>query len=200
MARSSNSNVLDQIAKFFLLLSEVPSYWYSINICFNHAFHQSKRLGMEQDDDKSLLVAANLARYKGGDFMIIVDKWKSFLRGCHFIDLPSDCTPFEVDPKRMVFDGKRQLVYVIRINGRYAGPPTMSFERQTKMDRLPPRISSLRLQQQNFVGAQSLLIAHVHIDLFVGGEEDSLRVAVAIAVTIALVAVARPSPSLPSLL
>jgi hypothetical protein len=27
MARLSNSNVLDQIAKFFLLLSEAPSYW-----------------------------------------------------------------------------------------------------------------------------------------------------------------------------
>ena len=138
MARSSNSNALDQIAKFFLLLSEAPSYWYSINTCFNHAFHLSKRLGMEQDDYKALLVAANLACYKSGEFMIIADKWKSFLRGHHFIDLPSDCTPFEVDQKRMVFDGKRQLVYVIRIGGRYAGPPTMSFERQTKMDCLPP--------------------------------------------------------------
>ncbi len=36
MARLSNSNVLDQIAKFFLLLSEAPSYWYSINTCFKH--------------------------------------------------------------------------------------------------------------------------------------------------------------------
>ncbi len=93
---------------------------------------------MEQDDYKALLVAANLARYKGGDFMIIEDKWKSFLRGHHFIDLPSDCTPFEVDQKRMVFDGKRQLVYIITIGGRYAGPPNMSFKRQTKMDRPPP--------------------------------------------------------------
>ncbi len=98
---------------------------------------------MEQDDYKALLVAANLARYKGGDFMIIVDKWKLFLREHHFINLPSDCTPFEVDQKRMVFNKKRQLVYVIRISGRYSGPPTMSFERQTKMDPLPPRISSL---------------------------------------------------------
>ncbi len=104
---------------------------YSINTCFNHAFHLSKRIGMEQDNYKALLVAANLARYKGGDFMIIVDKWKSFLRGHHFTDLPSDCTPFEFDQKRMVFDRKCQLVYVIRIGGRYAGPPTMSFERQT---------------------------------------------------------------------
>jgi hypothetical protein len=74
----------------------------------------------------------------------------------------------------MVFDGKCQLVYVIRIGGRYAGPPTLSFERQTKMDRLPPRISSLRLQQQKLCRDTELAIVHVHIDLFVGGKEDSL--------------------------
>jgi hypothetical protein len=34
--------------------------------------------------------------------MIMLDKWKSFLGGHHFIDLPSDCTPFEADQKRMV--------------------------------------------------------------------------------------------------
>jgi hypothetical protein len=75
--------------------------------------------------------------------MIIVDKWKLFLRGHHFIDLPSDCTLFEVDQKKMLFDGKCQLVYIIRIGGRYAGLPTLSFEMQTKMDCLPPQITSL---------------------------------------------------------
>jgi hypothetical protein len=42
------------------------------------------------------------------------------------------------------------------------------------MDRLPPRINSLRLQQQKFCRDTELAIAHVHIDLFVGGAEDSL--------------------------
>jgi len=74
----------------------------------------------------------------------------------------------------MVFDGKRQHVYVIRIGGRYAGPPTLSFERQTKMDRLPPRINSLRHQQQKFRRDTELAIAHMHVDLFVDGAEDSL--------------------------
>ena len=31
MARRSNLNVLDQIAKFFLLLSDAPSYWFTLN-------------------------------------------------------------------------------------------------------------------------------------------------------------------------
>ena len=42
------------------------------------------------------------------------------------------------------------------------------------MDHLPPRINSLRLQQQKFCRDTKLAIAHVHVDLFVGGAEDSL--------------------------
>jgi len=57
----SNLTILDQIATFSLLLSEAPSYWYSINTCCDNALHLSKRLGMEQNDYKALLVAANLA-------------------------------------------------------------------------------------------------------------------------------------------
>ena len=37
----------------------------------DHAFHLSKRLGMDEFDYKALLIAGNLARYKGGAFMII---------------------------------------------------------------------------------------------------------------------------------
>ena len=67
----------------------------------------------------------------------------------------------------MVFDGKRQHVYVIRIGGRYAGPPTLSFDRQKKMDHLPLQINSLRLQQQKFQG-------YTELYLFVDSTEDSL--------------------------
>jgi hypothetical protein len=31
MERQSNLNDLDQIAKFFLLLSDAPSYWFTLN-------------------------------------------------------------------------------------------------------------------------------------------------------------------------
>ena len=42
------------------------------------------------------------------------------------------------------------------------------------MDRLPPQINSLRLQQQKFRRDTELAIAHVHVDLFVDGAEKSL--------------------------
>jgi hypothetical protein len=40
----SNLTILDQIAKFFLLLSDAPSYWFTLNTSCDHAFHLSKRL------------------------------------------------------------------------------------------------------------------------------------------------------------
>jgi len=51
---------------------------------------------------------------------------------------------------------------------------TRNFESQLKMDRLPPRINSLRLQQTKFWRDTELAIAHVHVDLFVDGAEDTL--------------------------
>jgi hypothetical protein len=86
-----NLAILDHIAKFFVLLSDAPSYWFSLNTSCDHAFHLPKRLGMDESDYKALLISGNLARYKGGAFMIMLDKWKPFSGGYHFIDLPSDC-------------------------------------------------------------------------------------------------------------
>ena len=39
----SNLTILDQIAKFFLLLSDAPSYWFTLNTSCDRAFHLSKR-------------------------------------------------------------------------------------------------------------------------------------------------------------
>ena len=50
----------------------------------------------------------------------------------------------------------------------------VKFESQLKMNRLPPQNNSLRLQQQKFWRDTGLAIAHVQVDLFVGGAEDSL--------------------------
>jgi hypothetical protein len=87
----SNLTILDQIAKFFLLLSDAPSYWFILNTSCDHAFHLSKRLGMDKSDYKALLIAGNLARYRGGGFIIQADVWKPFHVGHHiFMDLPSD--------------------------------------------------------------------------------------------------------------
>jgi hypothetical protein len=130
---------------------------------------------MDESDYKALLIYGNLARYKGGAFIIQADEWKSFLVGHHFfMDLPSDRRAFQFDRKRMTIESTRQHFYVIRIGREGDDLLPRNFESQLKMDRLPPRINSLRLQQQKFWRDTGLAIAHVHVDLFVDGAEDSL--------------------------
>ena len=45
-----NLTILDQIAKFFILLSDAPAYWFALNTSCDHACHLSKRLGMDEYD------------------------------------------------------------------------------------------------------------------------------------------------------
>jgi hypothetical protein len=115
--------------------------------------------------------AGNLARYKGGTFIIQANEWKSFLFGHHlFMDLPSDQRAFQFDRKQITLDGKWQNLNVIRI-GRTSDMSPRNFD---KLDCFPPQINSLRLQQQKPCRDTELAIVHVHVDLFVGAEEDSL--------------------------
>jgi hypothetical protein len=101
-----NLTILDHITRFFILLSDAPSNWFSLNTSCDHAFHLSKRLCMDESDFKALLIG-NLARYKGGAFIIQAQEWKSFLFGYHlFLDLPSDQRAFQFDRKRIALDGK----------------------------------------------------------------------------------------------
>ncbi len=93
---------------------------------------------MDESDYKALLTAGNLARYKGGAFIIQADEWKSFLVGHRlFMDLPSDQHAFQLEKKRIALDNKRHAFYVIRI-GREGDLSHLKFESQLKMDRLPP--------------------------------------------------------------
>ena len=82
-----NLTILDHIARFFILLSDAPSYWFSLNTSCDHALYLSKRLGMDESDYKALLIAGNLARYKGGDIhhpgtgVEIISIWASSILG-----------------------------------------------------------------------------------------------------------------------
>jgi hypothetical protein len=89
------------------------------------------------------------------------------------MDLPSDRRAFQFDRKQISLDGKQQNLNVIQI-GWISDMLPRNFESQNKLDRFPPRINSLRLQQQKFCQDTELAIVHIHVDLFVGAEEDSL--------------------------
>jgi hypothetical protein len=55
----ANPNILDQIAKFFIVLFDAPFYWFTINASCDHAFHLSKWLSMDELDYKVLLIAGS---------------------------------------------------------------------------------------------------------------------------------------------
>jgi hypothetical protein len=168
----ANRIILDQIVRFFILLSGATSFWFTLNAICDHAFHLSKRLGMDESDYKVLLIAGNLARCKGGAFCILGDEWTSFLLGHHlFVYLQSDHSAFQFYKKRVVMNNTRDVVHVVRI-GRVGDQLPCDFKIQLKMDRLPPRINSLRIQQQKIRRETELAVARVHVDLFVEGTED----------------------------
>ena len=76
---NSKGYVFDHISKYFVVLDDALSYWFTLNTSYNHPFHLSKQLGMGKYDYEALLIAANLAGYNNeGFYMIKRDNWKSF--------------------------------------------------------------------------------------------------------------------------
>jgi hypothetical protein len=111
-----NLTILEHIARFFILLSDAPSYWFSLKTSCDHAFHLSKRVCMDESDYKALLIAGNLAWYKGGTFIIQAQEWRSFLFGHHlFLDFPSDRRTFQFDRKQIALDGKRLIALFVTV-------------------------------------------------------------------------------------
>ena len=146
----SSTTILDQIARFIILLSDAPSYWFSLNKSCDYAFHISKRIGIDECDYQALLIAGHLAMLKGAreEFFILVDRWTSFINGHHFIDFPPD-RKIEISIMKMTVEGKRQRFHVIRI-GRVSDHSSPNINNQFIHDRPPPRINSLGIHQQSF--------------------------------------------------
>jgi hypothetical protein len=75
-------DLLDHLAEHLLFLSTATSFWYSLNLSYDHEFHLSQQLGMSPKDYEHILVAANLAHYHPTwGFTILVDRLKMFLDG-----------------------------------------------------------------------------------------------------------------------
>jgi hypothetical protein len=101
----SSTTVLDQIARFFILLSDAPLYWFTINASCHHTSQLSKQLGIDEDDYKTLLIADNLAWYKGKAFIILGDEWRSFLLG-HHLFVNSRLSLLQFNKNRVAFNNK----------------------------------------------------------------------------------------------
>ena len=89
------------LAEYMIYLSTAQSFWFSLNLSYDHDFDLSQRFGMMAHSYECLLVAANLAVFhKSWGFTINILQWKKFLEGHHFITSNS-IGSFEVDTKKI---------------------------------------------------------------------------------------------------
>jgi hypothetical protein len=167
----SSTAILDQIAKFIIYLSDAPSYWYSLNKSCNDEFHLARQFGMDRVNFEALLIAGNLAKYKGNSLCILVDRWESFLRGHHFSDLSPDFCSIEIEQKNITINHQRERFYVVCI-GRIVDRTILKFEKQYQMKINPPRMNSLRIQQQALCRATDLAVANIYINQYQKGKRN----------------------------
>jgi hypothetical protein len=161
--------VLAEMAKVHIFLSGAPSYWFSLNKSCDNEFHLAKRFGMDKENFEALLIAGNLAQHhdanKAGSVSILaVLQWTTFLGWHHFSDLSPDPPSFEFERKQLRINNKIENFYVVRVSYLIYWSP-LKFEKQLEANRNPPRMSSLRIQQQAFGRATDLAIASVRVGM-----------------------------------
>ena len=72
-------DVRNVLAEYFMSLATSPSYWFTLNSSSDDEYHLSRRLGLTNNDDyQTFLIAAGLAKIKGGKFCILKEQWEIF--------------------------------------------------------------------------------------------------------------------------
>ena len=181
----SRFDVRNVLACYFDYLSMAQSYWFTLNLSSDEETHLSHRLGLTNNDDyQTLLVAAGLAKIKGGKFCILKEEWEIFRRHEYFITnsdtdelpegickskqnsmSPSKPLIFEIELTNINNNGVRQSLYSLRIGKMDISSP-LQFTSQKKMCQSPPRMSKiLRVQQQAFLSYAANIIANTEIHL-----------------------------------
>ncbi len=155
--------LLDHIAEFLLFLSDAPSFWYTLNTSYDHGLHLSRMFGLSPHDYECLLAAANLAHYTKSGFTIKPKEWKMFLDGHDFavvegideckvwLDKKKLCIEKMID--RMQPGTKRSEFYVLQIGVVDEVSPQKfewQIDEQRELIMAPPRMNSLRMEQQSF--------------------------------------------------
>jgi hypothetical protein len=171
----SSTDVLGAMVRFFIFLTDAPSYWFSLNKSCNDEFHLANRFGMNKENFEALLVAGNLAQYRGKSFCILADQWTSFLHGHHLSELSPDPPSFDFERKRIQINSQREHFYVVSI-GYKSDRPQLKFEKQLLELKLkPPRMGrSLEMQQQALGRSTDFVIANVHIALHLKEKRDGM--------------------------
>jgi hypothetical protein len=177
MQQSTHADLLDEIAMYLAALSKEPSHWYILNGSYDHAFHLSKRFGLDPTEYENLLIAANLAAYQGGQFCIMPDSWEKYLSGLDHTpssslkrkrnspETPERAQrPFELSRVYIAIGGRKRTNYrFIRI-GIIGSNSSATIGGQEKQKTPVPRPShALRVAQEQFLSNTKRAIADIQI-------------------------------------
>jgi hypothetical protein len=98
---SSCVSILDYIAGYLKFISSAQSFWFTLNMSYDHGCHLANRFRLEPNDYEVLLVVAGLASYTRFGFAIKATAWKKFLGGHRFA--VDDCS-IELEQKKIDLD------------------------------------------------------------------------------------------------
>ncbi len=113
---------MDHIADILKFNSSAQSFWFSLNMSYNHGCHLASRFRLDPNEYEALLIVAGLASITRFGFQIKADAWRKFLGGRRFVI--NDCQ-IEFEQKKIDLDAyidgtppsrlKRKGFYVVRI-------------------------------------------------------------------------------------
>jgi len=78
---SSSEALLDHIADFLKFISSAQSFWFSLDMSYDHGCHLASRFCLDPDEYEALLIVAGLASYTRFGFQIKAGAWSKFLGG-----------------------------------------------------------------------------------------------------------------------
>ncbi len=66
---------MDYIADFLKFISSAQSFWFSLNMSYNHGCHLANRFLLDPDEYEALLIVAGLANYARFGFAMKPTAW-----------------------------------------------------------------------------------------------------------------------------
>jgi hypothetical protein len=81
---SSCEPIFDHIADYLKFISKAQSFWFMLNMSYDHGCHLASCFRLELNDYEVLLVVAGLASYTKLGFAIMPTAWRKFLGGHQF--------------------------------------------------------------------------------------------------------------------
>ena len=73
---SSSESVLDHIADYLTFISDALSFWFTLNMSYDHGCHLASQFHLEPNNYEVLLVIASLALYTRLGFAIKPMAWR----------------------------------------------------------------------------------------------------------------------------